>query len=284
MQYFYKSIIVLAIFSTNILLGNKVNILYTANINATYENCNCGSDPLGGIDRLKTYVDNFRSNNKNTIVIDGGNFFNSYPHIDLNTKALESLTFLNYDLFAVGVHIFSENKIIYDQLSKKYREKLINSNSNLNLNASKDFTIDHVKLRIFSYISPDLFKYSPKPEWLILQRDLKHDNYLEDGINILVYNGQFQNAKVFLKQNTQYDLVLLSSDQQEGTWKSGKSIIVGGGHDAESIAMIEIMVKNNSPSISVSYSKMDNSISSDRNILSIFNSNKEKLENKMKEF
>lgn len=279
MQIFSKTILIIAFSTSNILFGNKVNILYTANINATYENCTCGSNPLGGIDRIKTYIDEFRLTNPNTLVIDGGNFFNSYPFFKLNIKALESLAFLNYDLLSLGIHIFAENKSIYEQYSMNYKKNLINSNSNLNLNKSKDFIIDNLKIRISSYISPDLFKYSAQPEWIILQRDLERDNYIKDGINILVYNGQLQNAQLFLTQYNQYDLVFLSSDQQEGTWKTGKSTIVGGGHDAESIAVVEILVVKNSTSINVKYKNMDKSIVSDKNILKLFQNIKNKLEN-----
>ena len=201
MQFIYRSIFIFVVCNINILFGSKVIIIYTANINATYENCACGSNPLGGIDRLQTYIDDFRLNNPNSLVIDGGNFFNSYPFIELNNKALESLSILKYDLLAVGVHLFSENKSLYNQLSIKYKDNIICSNSNLNLNKYKDLIIDNTKVRIFSYISPDLFKYSTQPEWLTLHRDLEHEKYIKDGINILVYNGQLQTAQNFLKQN-----------------------------------------------------------------------------------
>ena len=134
MQAFGRTILISTIFFSNILFGNKINILYTANINATYKNCACGSNPLGGIDRIKTYIDDFRMNNTNTIVIDGGNFFNSYPFIELNNKVFKSLSLLNYNLLAPGIHLFFENNNLYDQYSKKYYNSLINSNSNLNLN------------------------------------------------------------------------------------------------------------------------------------------------------
>ena len=50
MRAFSTTILISTIFFVNILFGNKVSILFTANINATYQNCNCDSNPLGGID------------------------------------------------------------------------------------------------------------------------------------------------------------------------------------------------------------------------------------------
>ena len=159
MQIFLRTIILSAIL-LNIAFGNKVNILYTANINAAYQDCDCGSNPLGGINRIKTYFDKFRAQNKNTLVIDGGNFFNSYQFIELNNNALESLSLLNYDLLTPGVHIFLEDKILYNKYSKKYFNQIVNSNSNLKLNNYKDFTVNGIKLRFFGFISQKLFEIS----------------------------------------------------------------------------------------------------------------------------
>ncbi|MCK5032997.1 MAG: hypothetical protein KAS18_05165 [Calditrichia bacterium] len=284
MRAFSRTILISTVFFVNILFGNKVSILFTANINATYQNCNCGSNPLGGIDRIKTYIDDFRKNNINTIVIDGGNIYNSYPFIEINNAVYQSLSLLNYDLLAPGVHLFFENKNLYNQYSTKYYKDIINSNSNLNLNKSKDFIIDNVKIRFFGYISPDLFKYSAKPDWLILNEDIVEYEYILDGINVLLYNGYLQNAQKFIKIYKKFDLLLLSSDQQEGIWKTGSSVIVGGGHDAESIAVIEILVEGKSASYNVNYVKMDNSITSDKSILKLFQNINIKSETEKEEF
>ena len=276
MQIFLRTIILSAIL-LNIAFGNKVNILYTANINAAYQDCDCGSNPLGGINRIKTYFDKFRAQNKNTLVIDGGNFFNSYQFIELNNNALESLSLLNYDLLTPGVHIFLEDKNLYNQYSKKYYNQIVNSNSNLKLINYKDFTVNGTKLRFFGFISPKLFKHTPKPEWLSLDNQIGELSYLENGQNIIIYNGYLEDAKIFLENHNEFDALFLSSDQQTGTWESGNTIIVGGGHDAESIALVEISMSENKPAFSVKYIDMDSSIKSDNSIIQLFeSSNREK--------
>lgn len=280
MKIFIRIIILSAII-LNFVFAKKINLLYTANINATYKNCDCGSNPLGGIDRLKTYIDDFQSQNKNTLLVDGGNFFNSYSFLELNKKALESLSILDFDLFTPGVHIFQEKKQLYDQYKKKYYNRIICSNSNLNLINYKDFNISNTKIRFFGFISPEMFKHSKKPDWLFLNNYLKNIEYINDGINIIIYNGYLEDAQKFLKMYNDFDILLLSLDQQTGTWKTGNTIIIGGGHDAESIALVEISIYKNSPEFKVNYIDMNNSIKSDASIMKLFDgieisNNKEK--------
>jgi hypothetical protein len=270
MQKLFITIFLSAILITNLAFGKKVNIIYTANINATYKDCNCGSKPLGGLDRIKTYIDEFRSKNKQTLLIDGGNYFNSYSFIELNEIALQSLSFLNYDLLTPGVHVFLENQNFYKKYSKKYNNKIINSNTNLYLNKYKDIQFSEIKIRFFGFVSPDLFKYTHKPEWLSLSYQINKLEYLNDGLNIVIYNGYLSDAQEFLNKYNRFDALLLSSDQQTGTWKSGHTIIIGGGHDAESIALIEISVGENSKKITVNYIDMDDSIQPNENIVKLF--------------
>lgn len=271
-MHIISKIIILSIVLFTFTFGEekKINLLYTANINATYTNCDCGSNPLGGIDRMKSFFDEFRLKNKNTIVIDGGNFFNSYSYIDLNNNALESLSFLKYDLLSPGMHIFLEEKDLFSQYSKRYVKQIVNSNCNLLFNKFQDLEVDKLKIRFYSYISPKLFKHSPKPEWLIINNKIDDIRYLDKGINVIIYCGFFEDAKMFLSANNKFDIALLSGDQQKGIWNTEKTVIIGGGHDAESVAVVEILLKNNKPEISMEYVDLDDSIKSDRGIIQLF--------------
>jgi len=269
MQIFLRIILLSAII-VNITFAKKIQLLYTANVNATYKNCDCGPNPLGGIDRLKTYIDDFRNKNPDALLIDGGNFFNSYPFPELNIKALESLSMLNFNLFSLGFHVFIEEKNIYDNFSKKYYKNIISSNSNLEFQNYKEFLINNTKLRFFGFISPKLFKYTEQPEWLKLKNKLYNVEYLKNGINIFIFNGYLEDAEEFTKNNTEFDLILLSTDQQTGKWKVGNTTIIGGGHDAESIALVEILLNEKGTEFDVKYIDMDSSIKSDESVLVLF--------------
>ena len=84
------------------LKADELYIIYTSNINGTIENCGCGSDPLGGIDRVKSFIDKFETENKNIYIIDGGDYFNSYPYPTLNDAMSNALFLINYDCIVPG--------------------------------------------------------------------------------------------------------------------------------------------------------------------------------------
>jgi hypothetical protein len=254
----------------SVTLGNKINILYTANINATYKDCNCGKDPLGGLNRIKTYVDEYRKNNDNVLFIDGGNFFNSYKNTELNQSALRALEFLNYDLLAAGIHIFTEDRSFFYEFLRNFSKTTINSNCNLETTKFKEFNINGTRVRFYAFISPNVFKYSKQPDWLTIDDKIVNFKNMPGGINILIYNGFKTDAELFLKNNNNFDILFLSYDQQFGIWKSGNTTIIGGGHDAESIALVEILEVNNIKQIQLNYIKMDSTINSSDEIMQLF--------------
>ena len=282
MQIFLRILLISTII-VNIAFAKKIQLLYTANVNATYKNCDCGPNPLGGIDRLKTYIDDFRNKNKDVLLIDGGNFFNSYSFPELNKKALESLSMLKFDLFSLGFHIFIEEKELYNNFSKNYYNKIINSNSSLNLKNYRDFSINNATIRFCGFISPKLFKYTKQPDWLKLNTKINNIEYLKNGINIIIYNGYLEDLQDFLKENSEFDVLFLSTDQQIGKWKVGNTTVIGGGHDAESIALVEISVIDNNLEFDVQYIYMDSPIKSNGNVLNLFENDIPKNKNNKKE-
>ncbi len=249
--------------------SQKAHLLYTANINAALENCNCGSNPLGGIDRIKTFVNQFRHENPNTIFIDGGDFFNSYSFENLNYTMLEVIPLLKYNVMAPGVHIFFEKRYFVENYLKQFHNKVICSNSNLQINKSKKLKLGPFNIKFYSYISPKTFRYTARPDWLYLDSDMDLIKRTENEISVLIYHGFLEDAQEFIKVQDNVDLVLLSNDQQEGKWQIGNTIIVGGGHDAESVAIIEIKKKNNILKFIVNYKNMNNSVVSDDSILNL---------------
>ncbi len=252
-----------------ICYSENIHILYTANINATLENCNCGKNPLGGLDRIKTFSDQFKKKNPSSIHVDGGNYFNSYKFPRLNEFTLKTLPLLNYDLLAPGIHIFFENQKFFEKYLSLFYQKVIISNSELKTKKSISFTINNYKLIFFSYISTNTFLHNKKPEWLSLTDKIAIPEKKKNEIFVLLYHGYRKGVEQFIEKNNNFDLVLLSYDQQEGIWNQGKSTIIGGGNDAESIAIIEVNAKKDSKMFNVSYEKMDSAIDSDKLILEL---------------
>lgn len=252
-------ILLFIIFFANQGYPERVYLLYTANINATMENCNCGSDPLGGIDRIKTFVDQFRYEKENVLFIDGGNFFNSYIYDELNNSMIEIMSLMNYNIISPGMHLFINSKMFFKKYKQNFKQIAICSNSNLKLNKFKKLEIESIKIRIYGYISQENFKYTSMPEWLELDNRFNFETGDSGELIVLIFNGYLSAAEKFIDDHNNIDLILLSHDQQEGKWKKGNTTIIGGGHDAESVAVIEIN-KSENFDIKLEYKKMEKSI------------------------
>ncbi|OWF46864.1 5'-nucleotidase [Mizuhopecten yessoensis] len=110
-RYYLVSILVNMVFSFDL------TILHTNDVHARYEEINqygdvCGKDTnnpcFGGIARLKTKVDHFRSNTTNTILVDAGDQFQGTLLFSAlgGTACSTFMNFVEYDVMALGNHEF----------------------------------------------------------------------------------------------------------------------------------------------------------------------------------
>ena len=217
-------------------------ILYTANINAALQNCGCGNMPLGGIDRLKTFVDLFRAENPNTILIDGGDFFNSYPYPELNQSVLDALELMDYDLIVPGEHEFVEGLPFFINVSKRLADRIILSN--VNGQYGRDFlNLYHGNnLRLIAVLNRRCFDYIALPEQFELKAltgaDIAKDHVSD--YTILVYHGSIDNISDDMLNIAAPDMILLAHDQFFGETNIAGIRAIGIGKDGEHIAVIKI--------------------------------------------
>jgi 2',3'-cyclic-nucleotide 2'-phosphodiesterase (5'-nucleotidase family) len=268
-----KVFVNISIFSLCILLHATLNaadffILYSANINGTIQDCNCGKDPLGGIARIKTYIDHFREKNPNTLVIDGGDYFNSYPFIELNKAMLRALSLINYDIFVPGDQEFSEGDQFYYQIVNVLGEKLLISNQHTCGTNNRTFIFDKHSVHVQSYLSADAFSFIKVPHNL----NLLPFSYIKDasvnGCNIVIFHGSLADAQHAAAENEWLDLILLAHDQYKNVKYISNVPIVGAGRDSEFIVNIAVSKLSNKWDFSISTQNIDQSFEEDREILS----------------
>jgi 2',3'-cyclic-nucleotide 2'-phosphodiesterase (5'-nucleotidase family) len=217
-------------------------IIYTANINGMIENCGCGADPLGGIGRVKTYIDKFIKTHENVIIIDGGDYFNSYPFPRLNEAMYASLLLLDYDCLIPGDQAFVEGDAFFANYVSTLKDKIVVSNSSAELQVKMIKNIGSSQIQIYGYLSPYVFEFIKKPERLNLT------NFLEcrtkpakkNDFQIAVIHGYLSNAEQFASENTSVRLILLAHDQRKGIWQKDQATIIGNGKDSEYITIIKV--------------------------------------------
>jgi 2',3'-cyclic-nucleotide 2'-phosphodiesterase (5'-nucleotidase family) len=242
MQPILKCLITILIF----LLGSHLRaeplyLIYTSNINGALQNCGCGVDPPGGIGRVKSIIDQIRSKHQRVILIDGGDFFNSYPFPLLDEAMLKALEVLEYDLFIAGDQEFVEGSAFYNKLQMILGNRLLISNNGSDNLQSFSISLESDNMRIYGLLSPKVFNFIEVPAALHLRNpshiNLKSKNRRD--LNVVVMHGYLGEAQQFARRNQSIDLVLLAHDQSKGIWDENGSLIVGNGKDSEFLSIIE---------------------------------------------
>ena len=258
------------------LSAKEFYIIYTSNINGAIENCGCGTEPLGGLGRIKSVIDQVRKENTNVFVIDGGDYFNSYPYRSLNDAMYKALILLDYDCIVPGDQEFVEGKNFYSRYASSLKDKILLSNDGSEYNRKIETTIGLNRLNIYGYLFPNTFDFIEKPEYLSLSNSLntKPERSTENEFQIAIIHSSLATAEQFSFENKSIDLILLAHDQQRGVWNINKSIIIGNGKDSEYISIIKI--EKGSPwDITVNQKKIKEEIPEDDQIINLVNEYKQ---------
>ena len=245
-------------------------IIYTSNVNGVIENCGCGSDPLGGIGRVKSVIDQFKKDNKNVFAIDGGDYFNSYPYPTLNKAMYKTLELINYDCLVPGDQEFVEGKVFYSKYVSSFKEKILLSNAGSDYQERIKTKIGSNQVVLYGYLSPYIFNFIEKPDDLNLSIfvNAKPEPSGENEFHIAIIHGYLSNAEQFALENPSIDLILLAHDQRKGIWKKNQAIIIGNGKDSEYISIIKVN-QGSQWNISVDQKKISEELPEDSQIVKI---------------
>lgn len=259
------------------LKADDFYIIYTSNVNGSIENCGCGSDPLGGLNRVKSVIEKFKEEHENVLVVDGGDFFNSYPYPSLNDAMYKALRLINYDCVVPGDQEMVEGSEFFSTYISELKQKVVLSNSGIEYQQvfEKSFGINH--LMVYGYLSPDVFDFIEKPEDLKLsifmgEKPHKAENNL---FRIAVIHGYLSNAEQFAIENSNINLILLAHDQRKGIWDKNGVIIVGNGKDSEYISVIKV-TNSDKWDLSVDQKKISEKIPEDKDIYNLIREYKSK--------
>jgi 2',3'-cyclic-nucleotide 2'-phosphodiesterase (5'-nucleotidase family) len=261
-------VMVLCIFSN--LLAEEFYIIYTANVNGMIENCGCGADPLGGIGRVKSFIDQFKGDHRNVIVIDGGDYFNTYPFPKLNEAMYSSLLLLQYDCLVPGDQAFVEGDSFFSKYASTLQNKIILSNSGAGVKTKLTKNFGSNKIMIFGYLSPYIFEFIEKPIQLNLSNfvDARPEPAKKNEFQVAVIHGYLSNAEQFAVENPTVNLILLAHDQRKGVWKKNQATIIGNGKDSEYISVVTISPESQWD-ISIEQNKIHEDLPEDDQIVKI---------------
>ena len=268
----------LVVFSTTSLPADA-RILFTANIFGTIQNCHCGSNPLGGVDLLKTFIDSDRRDHPHCILIDGGDYFNSYPFPELNQAMLQTIRLLKYDVMVPGENAFIEPGLYTGDLLQTHRERILISNSGHPGQKYLVFERAGFKIFIWSFVSLDRVYASSLPNERFLTGYISpvefntSDNY----IYILVFHGELEDLSPILSANPQIDLVLAGHIQEKGIREIEGVKVVCNGRDGEVVAAIDIRRGTTDRSIEITHHNIGLHLATDPAINALINNLKSQV-------
>jgi len=182
---------------------------------------------------------------------------------------IKSLNFLNYDVLSPGNNLLLENKNFLETLTSRYGNKILSSNSNIYDKKYISKKTKSFNVNIFNYISPGSFTYFKVPSWFSYNTFPEKNIIYGNGLNILIYHGWFSDLEKEIKNFQNFQLILLSHDQQLNTWELDGITVVGAGEDAKYVVVIDVQNASNEYKFNVSFEKMNDSIHSHSSIVSL---------------
>ena len=221
-----------------------VEILFTANLNGSIENCNCGNPPLGGLDYMSTLIKERRARSYPVFYIDGGDYFNSYPYIELDQAALQILMILQPDGFLPAEQEFQEDekliKCLFDStniLGSNFQYNDFAENGLLSKNLASD-----KKMILTGYLSPESFSGRIAEKLLFSDKKFRqvYDKLQKENILVVVFHGTKPALDRFIALYPGTDLILWAHEQSRDIELSAKPAIVGGGSDGEHLVIVNL--------------------------------------------
>ena len=262
---------------SHLVYAEDIYILYTSNTNGMIENCGCGADPLGGIARVKSFIDQFREKYRHVFVLDGGDYFNSYPFPELNEAMYSALLLSQYDCIVPGDQAFVEGDEFFSKYVSALGDKLILTNTNSGFDSEMIKKYGSYQIKIYGYLSPYIFDFIKKPQnpKLINFVDAKPEPQENKDFQIAVIHGYLSNAEQFAVENSSVKLILLSHDQRQGIWEKNQATIIGNGKDSEYISVIKL-TPGSTWKISVEQHKIHQDLPEDAQIVNVIEQYKNK--------
>lgn len=230
---------------------DSLQFIYLANTNAAYENCHCGYNPLGGLDRIGHLVNEIRRKNPQVVFIDGGDFTNSYPFDELNRLTIEIYKHLKPDIMMLADQEFQTgNRKIAPSLSK-LPSFLLASNftfKDLPLKPVKYLSCGKAKIAVLAFLDNSSFWYvKPLPELKFSEQKFKKNFETarsSSDFQIVIFHGEEAGLSEFLHKFPAVDLILMAHDQSQKDKLSARPPIIYAGADGEYVTLFTLRFRH----------------------------------------
>lgn len=223
-------------------------VYYTASLNGNIDGCDCSSSPKAGLVKTAKYLKSI--DRSNSILLDAGDMSDVYNDHLLHTYISQVYNSIGYNAAAIGDQEFSQG---FDFLIKS---PLPYVSSNLKFRGSEKYPefiqleFDTVTVDIFSVIDEKIFYFYPDEitdELTITDPATYLKKFLHrDNLNIIIFHGSIENAKLLAEKVSNIDLLILGHEQMliDGEIVNG-TVIVSPGENGNRVGKLVLKIKNN---------------------------------------
>jgi len=230
------------------------DILFFSNINGVVKNCGCGNPALGGLARIITKVKQERKQNPKIVVLDGGDYYNSYSYPEIDQAVSEMYHLLQPDIIVPGEQEMIEGLSFFKQTLLAVSTHYLASNMHVPGVKFSDSYVLSPKIVLNSFLDVSAFDIIRKPAELQLDDENFKHIYRTAGkrkILITVFHGSEKALISFIKTYPRINIVLLAHAQSDRVELNSVPIIIGGGTDGEYLKRIHIVIRENKPHVTV---------------------------------
>ncbi len=209
--------------SNFVLYPNELRILYTSSLNGNLDGCTCKVNPISGLVKRGTWIEEYRNKYPNVIIVDTGDSISDASDLKKAKAIFESFSLLKYDAYLPGESDFSIGVQNFYEISK-YTNLLgtnfiynpgILSNNIIFGSKEKILDVNSIQVRILGLLHEDTMLYVPN--------DIRSKIKFIDEKFIPKYNPNYQVTIILSHAGIERDRKLISNIDFP--------LLVIGGHD-----------------------------------------------------
>lgn len=233
--------------------SGEVHLIYTTNLSGSLDDCQCGDDPVGGFTRVLPELERLAGQFPNRLVVDAGDFLNSYSLPEANRLMLKLLALAPYDAIIPGDQEFVESAGFIRQVSREAGLSLPLLSSNLSTDGPAAparlsfkriiagsfsiFVLGIVNKKTFDFIAPPTGRIEDDTAAL---EALAGAATRESDLQVLLYHGEWHDAEQLAVQFPWLDVIVLAHQQHKAFSRVQETALVECGSSGEYIGHLSL--------------------------------------------
>ncbi len=230
-------------------------VIHSNNTNGALENCYCPDNPFGSLEKRSVYIENFKKENPNTIVVDAGDFVTMNQQSLKDSLVAEAYGLMPYDAILYGDQELALDARTLNRLRGQLGATLVGTNiDRSDLFQSKIIRRKGLRIAVMGIVDPYAIKFYPdeiksrirlSDPVKAVKNEMKKLQNKADIFVLLTHQGYDLDVE-FAKKIDGLDLIVGSHSQTaiEKPKEINKTLIVQSGKAGYYVGLVKIKMKS----------------------------------------